>query len=887
MPDNTNARTVNVCIKYSLVFILLAGISGLLHAQENDFPDTTRQAGQDTVNKKEDNFLTAKVSYDAADSIVFSNKSNKVFLYNEGFVKYGKTELKAGYIRYDFSTNEAIAYGIKDDSTNTIVQKPQFKDRKETFTADTIRYNFKTEEGLIYGVVTEQSEGYLHSELTKKQSSGEIHVSKGKYTTCDLDHPHYYIHLKKAIVVPNEKIISGPLYFVIHDVPLFPVRLPFGMFPITQKHASGFIMPQYGEENRRGFFLRDGGFYFALNDYMDLAITGDVYSKGTWGLNVASKYNVRYKFNGNFNVRYRNDVSSEKGLPDYSRNQSFSIRWTHSQDPKANPYSTFSANVDFQTNGFNQKHSESLGEYLKSQKSSSLSYRRNWPELPFNLTANMSADQNTSTNNVSLRLPDVSFSVNRLYPFKKGGTGGKWYQKFQMSYSASFKNTLSATDSTIFERGTLDKFQYGFEHSIPLSIPIKLANNLTLSPNANYKGVFTPRYQTKRWVDEEIVTRRRMVNGEEIIVQDTLRETVVNDTINEFMYAQQFSPSISLSYSPRIYGMFQFKPEFIKKRVQAIRHVMNPSVSVNYRPPSLLDDSKFYREHTSGYTLNEDKDTTWNTQEYSVFRGVSTYAAPSSSRKSGNISFGLGNNLEMKVRSAKDTTSEYKKVKILENLNVNTGYNMFADSMHWSNISFGGSTRLMDKISFRFNGSFDPYAVDSSGNSVDTYEWEKNNRLARFTGANFSANMDWNAGGKSGEGKRDIKKTENPFYPYGRYRYVDFTMPWKISISYNLYYEKNRFNIERQEFDANVRQTMQFNGNVTLTDKWKFNFSSGYDFESNSLTPTSINIYRDLHCWEMSFEWVPFGPRKSFYFQINIKSSVLRDVKYEKNERFY
>ena len=886
---------MNQLTKYILIihFLFYLGVS--LSAQdtiprpkEDSLPADTIETTDTAKKWSQANYLDTKVNYDAQDSIIFSNDYKKVYLYNNAKVNYGSISIEAARIEYNFKTNQAIAKGITDTAGN-YVQRPHFNDGNEEFDADTLRYNFETKEGLIYGVMTEQNDGYLHSKLTKRHKTGEFHVSDGKYTTCDRAHPHFYVRLTKAIVNPNGKIVSGPLYFVIHDVPVYFLYLPFGVFPNTQEYNSGIIMPEYGEEQRRGFFLRNGGYYFALNDYMDLAITGDVYSNGTWGTNISSNYKLRYKFSGNVNIRYRNDVSGIKGLPDYSRNNSFSIRWSHRQAAKANPYRDLSASVNFQTNGFNKKHSENLDEYLESQKSSNISYRRQWPDKPFNLTANLSADQNTSTNKVNMSLPVMNFNVNRIYPFKKYGEGNtdKWYNDLQFSYKAGFKNRLSTTDSTLFDRQSLNNLKTGFEHRIPISLPINIFNDFTLSPNIDYKGVMYKKSIRKHWVDQLIQPRERTIDGETRQYTDTIKETVVTDTLNQLSYAHQVSTSLSFGYNTRLYGMYQFKPEFINKRIKAIRHVINPSVNFSYTPQSFIDDSKYYKNYRSGYSI-ENGDTTWREKRYSIYEGVGMYGTPRSSNRSGSINFSLSNNVEMKVSNPQDTSKKEKKIKLLENLSMNTSYNIFADSLNWSKINISGSTSLLDNINIRFGGTFDPYTVDSTGNTIDEFEFTDNQRLARLTDANFSLSMSLNPNsGNSESGESDKKRFINPFYPYSKYAYANFNAPWDISLNYNFYYSKNKFNPETQEFESSKRQTLSFNGSLSPTDKWDISFRSGYDFEQNKITSTSIDINRDLHCWQMSFNWVPFGPRKSFHFQISIKSSVFSDLKYEKNERYY
>jgi lipopolysaccharide assembly outer membrane protein LptD (OstA) len=797
-----------------------------------------------------------------ADSGEISIAKKKAFLYGNAIVKYGDIELKAAIIEIDFESSIVTAYGREDTSTNKIVGKPEFKESNEEFTSDTIIYNLKTKKGIIRGIVSEVSEGFLHARMTKKHETGEIHLADGRFTTCDAEHPHYYFALTKAMVRPDNKIISGPLYVVIADVPL-PIGLPFGYFPSKKGRASGFIIPQYGEDRRKGFFLSGGGYYFALSDHMDLGITGEIYTKGSWGTTVRSQYKKRYKYNGNLNFQMSNVVISEKGLEDYSKNQSYSLRWSHSQDPKANPYSSFSASVNFETSGHTDYNANNHNDLLRTQQSSSISFRKKWPNAPFNLTANMDARQNTKTHEVNMSLPVVSFNMDRIYPLQKKQAVGrpKWYEKLTLSYSSNMKNLINTKDSTLIEVLRPDSFKTAYQHRVPVSLPIKLGKFFTLSPNMNYSGMIYTKKLDRDYSDEF--------------------KRVVTDTVQRIQYLHQLESSVSLSFKPTLYGMFSFKPQWIKQRIHAIRHVMNPSVSFSYKPKSFIDDSK-YRE------VQYQIDSLGNTDTYNPYQGFDLYGLPSGTKESGSVSFALDNNLEMKVKNRKDTTEEFTKVKIIDRLNFSTRYNIFADSLRWSPISFSASTRLLKSMNVNISGSFDQYGYDpENGRKVSHSLFSQTGQLARLTSIRLTTGYNFKP--KTDKKGREIKHDEYYYDPYfGEMYYADFDIPWGLNVNYSFNWS-SRFNSKTKKFEPTVNQSVTANGNVSLSDKWKINVRSGYDFRMNKFSNTSVSISRDLHCWAMDFNWIPFGRIQSYNFRIYIKSSVFEGVEYkiQEDERRY
>lgn len=811
------------------------------------------------------------VVYSAVDSVIFGKTSKKVFLYKDAIVTYGEMELKADFIEFDLSTNIVYATGLPD-STGKIVGKPNFKDEVQELQAENLRYNFKSQRGYIEAVRTEMEGGYLHANVTKKDEYGHIHIKDGKYTTCNAEHPHFYVALTKAVSIPGEKIISGPAYLVIEDVPI-PIGLPFGFFPNTTTNTSGLLIPQYGEESGRGFFLRNGGYYFAINEFMDLTLTGDIYTNGTWGLRVGTKYRKRYKFSGSFNARIYQNVTSEKGLADYRKSSDYSITWSHSQDSKANPNQRFSASVNLSTRKFDQNHSRVLTNALTNTKSSSISYQKSWPGSPFNFSASANHTQNSNTGGVNLNLPKVSFNMSRIYPFRfKNSTGnGGFWEDIQLSYTSSLDNRISTVDTLLFTKNVFDDMRNGYKHSIPITwnYKPKRIKNFTFSPNLSYKGVaYTERYE-KSW--EEIYHP----------TEDSTYYDVVTDTIKGLSYAHSYYPSVSASLSPKIYGMYQFKEE---SKIQAIRHVMSPSVSFSYIPDVSSIVPEYYRDL---YDENGE-----HIKRYSIY-DKAIYGTPTLGSSSKTMSFALRNNIEAKLKVDTDSTSELKKVKLLDNLNFSSSLN-FADSVKFRPISFNGSTRFFDgKLNLSFRGNMDPYALDSLSRRMNVSEYSQSGKLLRITNAGLTMGLNLKGGsGKSKDGEEEVEidPIENlatnrnglhndeydafdEDYYYGEY--VDFNIPWSLRIDYSLNYTKT-------SSETRIIQTVRLSGDFSLTPKWKIGYNTGYDFKNAKVTTSNLSIHRDLHCWEMRLTAVPFGIYKSFNFQINAKSAILQDLKYNK-----
>lgn len=822
----------NIPISLSKIAYLASLISlfVLLFSTVNAQQITTDSLAFSTDTLTSDNALKEQVVSYAEDSIDYDLINKKVHLYHNAKVTYGGIVLTAAYIELDSDKNTVYATWLKD-SIGQVYGLPVFQENGKSLTADAITYNFKSKKGIIKEVVTKEGEGYILGEKVKKQDNDVIHTHSGRYTTCDAEEPHFAIRAKKIKTIPGEKIITGPANLEIASIPT-PLFIPFGFFPNQQKQSSGIIFPSYGESANKGFFLRNGGYYFAINDYMDLSLRGDIYTKGSWKLGAASNYKKRYKYSGNFSVSYASQKSGNKDLDNFTDIRDFFINWKHNQDPKANPTSRFSANVNAGSSSYHQNNSFNSNDYLKNTYSSNVSYSKTWRTS--NLSANLRHSQNTLNQTVNLSLPELNYSINRFQPFKglNQSSKSKWYDNISVSYSVNAKNEIRTIDSLLFNRESLQDFNNGLKHSIPVSASFKALKHITVSPRFNY---------TERWYFNHI---NKSWNGEELNT----------DTLSGFKRAYNYNFSTSLN--TKLYGMIQMK----KGPIQAIRHVATPSISFNYTPDFSHDRFGFYQEVQS--------DSLGNTQSYSIFQN-GIYGSPGKA-KSGNISFNLANLLEAKVPTKNDSLNSLKKVKILESFGVSTAYNVFADSMNLSYITLSGRTKLFNTLSLTFGASYDPYSLNEDGQRINQFYFSEHFKPGRLTAANATASFSL---------RSLANKEENVDYsPY--WDYVDFDIPWNINVDYT-------FRYTRPIFEKSITQSLGFNGNIKLTDKWKIGFRSGYDFIEKNLTHTSLDIYRDLHCWEMLFKWIPFGSHQSYNFTIRVKASTLQDLKWEKKKDWY
>jgi hypothetical protein len=807
----------------------------LITASTHLFPQ-----GSDTIAKTVPKaFLNDKVDYRSDDSMITDITNQKAYLYNNAVVLYEDMTLKAGYIEIDFRNNIVYAYGIKD-STGKDVQRPDFKNKDGQYVAGFIAYNFETKKGKIKDVITQQDEGYIHGTDIKKDTNDVYYVKNGWYTTCDLEHPHYYIEAKKIKVIPDDKIITGPAILKVADIPT-PLVLPFGYFPNKKGRRSGIIMPAYGESAIWGFFLKDGGFYFGGNEYVDLALTGDIYANGSYGGTANTNYRKRYRFDGGLNINYSKNLSGDRELPTTTVENNFFVRWRHSQDPKAHPSSRFSADVNAGTSRYNKYNGAITSDYLQSNFLSNISYSKSFTGTPFNFAANARHNQNTITKKMDITIPELTLAMNRIYPFKnKKRVTNKWYDKIGLSATANARNDISTYDTALFTNQTLQQMRNGLRFTLPISTSFNLLKYLTLTPTINSSSNIYFETVNKRF--------------------DPETNSVVTDTVPGTVFANDFSASAGLS--TRLYGDYYFRT----KRLKQIRHVATPTLSASYHPD--FSESKY------GYYRSVALDSTASsTQQYSIFQN-GIYGSPAAGR-SGVVAFSLNNTIDAKRKLESDSGAVFKKVSIIDNLGVSFAYNMAVKNYNWSNINVSGRTNLFKVLAVNAAATLNPYQIDSSGSTIERFEWN-NGRIGRLTNLNVNFSTSLRSKEKQGQKPVSNSATQDQLdYIYSHPEaYVDFNVPWNLSVFYTIMYSRPGLTSSEK-----TTQSLSCSGDVSLTKKWKVSVTSGYDFTNKQMTLTSVNIYRDLHCWEMHFNWVPFGFQKSFSLEINVKASVLKDLK--------
>ncbi len=813
--------------------------------------DTLMAVSKDGVDKV--------VKYQAKDSVAMDLKTRKAFLFTDGSIDYDSMLLKADRVEVDFEAHTLHAHGTQDTAGNTI-GRPFFHQDGTDYHADTLTFNYVTKKGIINGVITQEGEGFLHGNRVKKINDSVMYLSGGSYTTCNYAHPHFAVNFTKSKLITGNKIVTGPAWLSIEDVPT-PVALPFAFFPITKSRTSGVLIPSYGWQNYRGYYLQNGGYYFALGDYWDLSLLGDIYTNLSWAAEAKANYYKRYKYKGTFDARY--GITKEGIYGDdntYNEYTDFKFTWQHDQDAKAHPYRRFSANVNLQSRNYN-KNTSNRGDYFNSTTTSSISYST---KLGSYLNLNLSAREsyNAQTGVMNIKLPSLSLSSITIYPLRRKNPSGayRWYENISLSYVLNAENNITTADSELFTPRTLDLMQYGVQHSVPLSSTVKVLKYFNWTNSLQLK---------ERWHWSTIDRTYDPATGK-----------LTTDTVRGFRANRDFSVSSSLS--TRIYGMFQFK----RGPLKALRHVLNPSLSFSYHPDFGAASLGWWKSYT---------DTTGYVHRYSIFQH-SLYGGPPDGQ-SGALQASLGNNLELKWQNPFDTTAEVKKITLIENLTLSMSYDLAKDSLRLSPLSVSGRTTLFRNLVLSYNGSFSPYVIDSLGNLHDELLWHRDRKLFRQQSSTWSAQVSFsfnnstfsggnNSGNSQGRAATTILQTPynyNPVLMTGGY--YDFSVPWNISINYTFNYV-NTFVAREMSLEHQTTQSLSLSGNVSLTDKWRIAATTGYDFVNKGMSYTTVDISRDLHCWEMKFSWVPFGYYKSWFFQINVKADALRDVKYEKRQQY-
>ncbi|MEE0900314.1 MAG: putative LPS assembly protein LptD, partial [Bacteroidales bacterium] len=749
-------------------------------------------------NKKR-TVLDARIDYSAEDSLTFFLDNKDVFLYNKAKIDYDKMKLESGFMTVNFDTKTLFAEGVKD-STDTIAQAPIFKEGNAEYKSKELKYNFDTKQGLISNVFTKESDGYLHGEKVKKKDDRTMYISSGMFTTCDNeDHPHFGISFSKAKAITDDKIVTGPAWFSLMEIPL-PVGIPFAYFPFTDGKKSGFLMPSYGNAANRGYYLRNIGWYFAINDYIDLALRGDIYTNLSYALNISSSYVKRYKYRGSIEFRYEDNHTGLKNTPSYSSSSDFKFRWTHSQEAKSHPYRTFSANVNLVSSKFNQ-YTTNVSDYFNNTTTSSIAFSTRFGSA-WSFTANLGESYNINSGAISLDLPSMTLSSIQFYPFRKKKSSGKrkWYEDISFSYRANLINTIDTYDSLLTSSDLIKNFRNGIMHSIPISSNVKILKHLNWTNSISY---------TERWYTNSL---SKTYNPEtDLIDKDTIYGFIANRNAN-------FTSSINT----RLYGMFTFKKGFIK----AVRHVINPSISFNYTPDFSEPSLGFY----DFYTDKEGKRVYYSKTENGVFGSPPQGA-------SGVISFSLGNNLEMKVPDKNDTVEGMRKIVLLEAFNISSGYDLARDSVNWQPLRLTARTTLFKKLLINFSAAYTPYVLDSNGILTNELLWHKEGRLFQKQNSQWTLNMSWNLNSKADHSQTTgdyHSPTEMQYSPFSNpneilSEHVDFSIPWNLTLGVN-YSRLSSYIVSIAGYQTNQSATLTARGDLNLTSKWKIGFSSGYDF---------------------------------------------------------
>ena len=858
----------------------------------------------DSLNRQKKNGIDAPVTFSANDSMVYDAQNKTAFLYGTSNVKYENMDLKSERIYLNMDSSLVHATGVRDTATKGLTGTPVFSMGSDNYESDTMAFNFKSKKGLIQNVTTQQQEGFLSSQLSKRNDKGEIFLKHGRYTTCDKDCPDFYIALSRAKVRPGKDVVFGPAYLVVADVPL-PLAIPYGFFPFSKKYSSGFIMPSYGDESTRGFYLRDGGYYFALSDKWDLKLLGEIYTKGSWGLSVATNYRKRYRYNGTFYAAYQDTKTGDKGLPDYTRQQSFKIQWSHRQDQKASPYSSLAASVNFATSSYERNNLGSLYNpqtLTQTTRTSSVSWGTNFSSIGLSLSATANLNQNMSNSSIALTLPDLNISLSRFYPFKRRHAAGaeRWYEKISVSYTGQISNSINTKEDRLLRSNLIKDWRNGMQHRIPVSGNFTLFNYINVSPSFNFTDRMYTNKVTKSW--------------------NRTTQKEVSDTT--YGFHNIYNWDLSLSASTKLYGMFIPNRKIFGDKIQAIRHVITPSVSFSYAPDF---GSSRYGYYSTYQRTNADGSV--ELVDYSPYSN-GLYSVPGRG-KTGNISFSFDNNIEMKIKSDKDSTG-IRKISIIDNLGFRMSYNMAAKEKPWSDLSVDLRLKWWKNYTFNLNAVFASYAyeLDSNGKPyVGNHTYWGMGKIGRFQG--MSQNISYTltpekikklfgGGGDDNDTKSkrndpeaegvdtDIESNVDDDMIEGQRSarrkgsghkaktdddgYMSFSMPWSITFGYGITMREsndiNRFNYKTMRYPYTFSQTLNFSGNLRISDGWNISFSSGYDFEHHALSMTTASLQRDLHCFNMSCQ-VVLAPYTSYNFTFRCNASTLTDaLKYDKRSGY-
>ena len=863
-------------------------ISDSLRAVMDSIARADSIASRDSLRLLEKSSLEAPAFTVARDSIIedFSNGKRMIYYFGEVSVTYGNMKLTADYMEYDLATQTVYARGTKD-STGVITGKPVMEQGGKSYEMEEVRYNFETQKARITNMVTQEQDGILHGQNIKMMPDRSINLTKGKYTVCDCEHPHYYLSLTAAKVMtrPSQKTVFGPAYPVIEDVPL-PIGLPFGFIPKRPDRATGILFPTFGEEQSRGFFMRDAGLYFVIGDYFDIALTGDIYTLGSWAVDLNSRYKVNYKCNGNVSISFSNDQTGEKGSSDFFQTRNFGVRWSHSQDAKARPGTSFSASVNFSSPSNSKYNSTSVQEALQNQISSSISYSKNW-NGKLNLSANILHNQNSRDSSYSFTLPNITFSVSRFYPFKRKNRVGKerFYEKFSLGYNTSLQNRINFKASEFNKPGFWDKFQNGMTHNFQIGLPnFTLLKYINITPSISY-GMNWFFRKTEKEYDP-----------------DTGKvEDIKGKAFGAFGATHTYSGSISMN--TRLYGLFNFGKH---RKLQAIRHVVSPSISASFSPEK---GTYFNGWRTLTYT---DRNGETKTQDYNIYAGQ--IGSVPGKGKTASLNFSLGNNFEAKVRDLADTTGTgSKKIKLIDQLNLSTGYNFLADSLRMNNVGISMSTSIFGKLGVNANMNFDPYAVlvdkkNPSGRRINRFAIQEGQGLLRMTNASVSLSYSLSGEGKingndgSGQGGNGGAQNAASHYqriyyhpitgeyiPGGWLYYTNPNVPWSVNFSYSFSYRKsNQFSNGKVIDKHDFTQTLGINGNVKLTPRLSLNMSTNFDLMALKMSTTQLTATYDLHCFNINVSWIPNGQWESWSFRIQANAAALADLlRFKKSSSFW